>query len=206
MNKSMVGTCKRLRYVYEPLFFVEKIMETLPIDELNNLKAYLDLTFEKGEITLSEVLDDVLDVLVLGWASGLEYASSVLGGTYLDYSDLQKALDLKIEDKTYKDRVREHFENLDVDGIIRVADTESHRLYNEAVFESAKASGKNVYKTWETMMDDRVRETHSYIEGVSVPIDERFYTSDGDSARYPGDFELAQNNVNCRCYLTLQVN
>lgn len=181
-------------------------METLPIDELNNLKAYLDLTFEKGEITLSEVLDDVLDVLVLGWANGLEYASSVLGSTYLDYSDLQKALDLKIEDKTYKDRVREHFENLDVDGIIRVADTESHRLYNEAVFESAKASGKNVYKTWETMMDDRVRETHSYIEGVSVPIDERFYTSDGDSARYPGDFELAQNNVGCRCHLTLQVN
>jgi hypothetical protein len=202
----MVGTCKRLRYVYESLFFVEKIMETLPIDELNNLKAYLDLTFEKGEITLSEVLDDVLDVLVLGWANGLEYASSVLGSTYLDYSDLQKALDLKIEDKTYKDRVREHFEDLDVDGIIRVADTESHRLYNEAVFESAKASGKNVYKTWETMMDDRVRETHSYIEGVSVPIDERFYTSDGDSALYPGNFELAQNNVNCRCYLTLQVN
>ena len=203
----MVGTCREPEGAfYESLFFVEKIMETLPIDELNNLKAYLSLAFERGEITLSEVMDEVLDILIIGWANGLDYASDVLGDSYLDYSDLQKALDLKIEDKTYKDRVREHFENLDIDGIVRVADTESHRLYNEAVFESAKASGKNVYKTWETMMDDRVRETHSYIEGVSVPIDERFYTSDGDSARYPGDFELAQNNVGCRCVLTLQVN
>jgi len=177
----------------------------LPIDELNNLRAYLTLAFDRGDITLSEVEDEVLDILIIGWANGLEYASDVLGSSYLDYGDLQKALDLKIDDKTYRDRVREHFENLDVDGIIRVADTESHRLYNEAVYESAKASGKNVLKTWVTMEDDRVRETHSFIEGVSVPLEERFYTSDGDSARYPGDFDLAQNNVNCRCEISLQV-
>lgn len=180
-------------------------METLPIDELNNLKAYLDLTFEKGEITLSEVLDDVLDVLVLGWANGLEYASSVLGNTYLDYSDLQKALDLKIEDKTYKDRVREHFENLDVDGIIRVADTESHRLYNEAVFESAKASGKNVYKTWVTMGDDKVRDPHVLLDGVTIPLDELFYT-DGVGAKAPGMFGVPELDINCRCVLEIQVN
>lgn len=180
-------------------------METLPIDELNNLKSYLSLAMERGDITANEVEDEVLDILIIGWANGLDYASGVLGNSYLDYGDLQKALDKKIDDKTYKDRVREHFENLDIDGIIRVADTESHRLYNEAVFESARKSGKNVYKTWETMEDDKVRETHDYLEGVSVPLDERFYTFDGDSALYPGDFNTAENNCNCRCGITLSV-
>ena len=176
-------------------------MDTLPLDELNNLKSYLIQT--EGRVTLDEVLDDVLDVLIVGWANGLEYASSVLGDSYLDYTDLQNALEFRIDDKTYADRVKEHFLDADFEGILRVADTESHRLYNEAVYESAKKSGKEVYKTWETMKDDRVRETHDYLEGVTVPLNERFYTIDGDSARYPGDFSLASNDVNCRCILSL---
>ena len=176
-------------------------MDTLPLDEINNLKAYLVQT--EGRVTLSEVLDDVLDVLIVGWANGLEYAASVLGESKLTYSDLQSALDKKIDDKTYRDRVREHFENADLEGVVLVADTESHRLYNEAVYESAKRSGKAVFKTWETMEDDRVRESHVMLEGVKVPLDERFYSVSGDSALYPGGFETAEENCNCRCYLTL---
>lgn len=52
------------------------------------------------------------------------------------------------------------------------------------------------------MEDDKVRDTHDYLEGMSVGIDEEFYTYDGDHALYPGGFENAQNNVNCRCFLT----
>jgi uncharacterized protein with gpF-like domain len=54
-------------------------------------------------------------------------------------------------------------------------------------------------KRWRTMNDDRVRDTHDYLEGMVVPFSERFYSYDGDSAEYPGGFALPENNINCRC-------
>ena len=51
------------------------------------------------------------------------------------------------------------------------------------------------------MADEKVRDTHQYLELMTVDIDEDFYTYDGDHASAPGMFELAQNNVNCRCEL-----
>lgn len=62
-----------------------------------------------------------------------------------------------------------------------------------------------VEKVWATMEDERVRETHSFLDGVGVPLDTLFFTIDGDSARYPGDFTKAENNTNCRCTLTYRV-
>lgn len=59
----------------------------------------------------------------------------------------------------------------------------------------------NVFKKWRTMKDDRVRETHWYIDDWEVPMDGTFVTIDGDTARFPGDFSLPENNVNCRCTL-----
>lgn len=58
-------------------------------------------------------------------------------------------------------------------------------------------------KQWRTMEDERVRDTHTYLDGVKTAADERFYTYDGDSARFPGDFSTAQNNVNCRCWIDI---
>jgi hypothetical protein len=49
------------------------------------------------------------------------------------------------------------------------------------------------------MQDDRVRDTHDYLEGMVVPFSSRFYTYDGDSADYPGGFTLPENNIGCRC-------
>ena len=58
-------------------------------------------------------------------------------------------------------------------------------------------------KQWRTMEDERVRDTHVYLDGVKAASDERFYTYDGDSARFPGDFSKAQNNINCRCWIDI---
>lgn len=87
----------------------------------------------------------------------------------------------------------------DLYDIFRVAETEGHRAFGEAEYLTAKKGGATS-KTWITMEDDRVRSTHEYIDRLEVGIDDRFVTWDGDSALYPGDFGLAENNVNCRCY------
>ena len=62
-----------------------------------------------------------------------------------------------------------------------------------------------VEKVWATMEDERVRETHNFLDGVGVPLGTLFVAIDGDSARYPGDFAKAENNTNCRCTLTYRV-
>ena len=86
------------------------------------------------------------------------------------------------------------------EAITRIAETEMHRIANTAALDTAKYAGAKS-KTWVTMLDDKVRDTHDYLEGETVDIDEDFYTYDGDHASAPGLFELAENNVNCRCEL-----
>ena len=113
-----------------------------------------------------------------------------------------------IAGETFEQRVDRRLRDgtLTKDTLERIIDTDYHRCeetgaYNTAV-NYAEENGRTPYKVWRTMLDDRVRDTHWYIEGVEVPMDERFYTFDGDSARFPGDFELVENNANCRCWLS----
>lgn len=85
-----------------------------------------------------------------------------------------------------------------------VAETETHRAINTGGLDGAQEyadthRGQTVFKEWRTMLDDRVRDTHDFLEGAKVPLNARFYTFDGDSARFPGDFVLPQNNCGCRC-------
>ena len=95
----------------------------------------------------------------------------------------------------------------DVEAIKRVVDTEYHRMANAGAYDTAVAinkTGKTIYKRWDTMLDEKVRSTHLYLEGDRVPLDRAFFTFDGDSAMYPGGFTLASNNVNCRCGLSYE--
>lgn len=89
-------------------------------------------------------------------------------------------------------------------------ESEYHRVFNDASSDTAKKIekklGKKGTKTWATMRDDRVRDTHEYLEGQTVSIDEKFYTFDGDSAYAPGGFSTAENNANCRCVLKFNFN
>lgn len=180
----------------------------LPIDELNVFKEYLTKVFN-GEIEIEdplEIIDTLEDLLVMAYVYG-DYAANEDLGTDIkpDVDLMEKSLNKKIADKTWKDRVYEYLEQEEaINEIMRVADTECHRIYNEALFDTAIISGLPVNKRWVTMMDNLVRETHDYLEGVSVRLDERFYTLDGDSALCPGGFDRPDNNVNCRCEMVLE--
>lgn len=95
--------------------------------------------------------------------------------------------------------------NIDVSAIQRVVETEYHRMYNTGAWDYANSfqekTGRTMYKRWETMLDDKVRDTHIYLQSDAVPLDEAFFTFDGDSAMYPGGFTLAENNCGCRCWV-----
>ena len=91
--------------------------------------------------------------------------------------------------------------------LVALVESEYHRVYNAAEQDGAtdyvNNDGFGVTKNWITVKDADVRETHKYLEGQSVALEEEFFTFDGDHAPYPGKFTRAENNVNCRCIVRL---
>lgn len=185
----------------------------LPIDELNVLGEYIDTLAEddsnqlRKDIDVDYLIDTVLDVLIMSYVFGIDSANEDIGTNLTPNEDnMRKSIYKKIDNKDFQDRIRQYCQDGGTtDDIKRIADTETHRNYNQGQYDTAKSSNLNITKYWVTMLDEKVRDTHVFLEGVGKPLDEMFYTYDGDSALTPGGFETAQNNVNCRCELTFVV-
>lgn len=176
-------------------------MRILPIDEINNLKSkYQSDDTPITEYELDDIIDDLLDIFLLAVANGTISINEQFGTDYRPTAaQIEKTIYEKIDGVTWEDRVRTWYENGGTAAdIIRIAETESHRIGNETAYEAAKAVGAKS-KIWLTMLDDKVRDTHEFLESVSVGIEDDFYSYDGDHAPYPGAFGKAENNVGCRC-------
>jgi len=184
----------------------------MPFDELNALRyslvygQYTDADGKRRYVsTYADLEDEFEDILILSYILGNKAAGEMLGiEPTVDVDAMEKAVNKKIADKTWRERLREQLDGGGtVEDIMRIAETESHRDTNEAIYDMARASGMELYKTWQTMGDDRVREAHEEIQGQTVPFDDVFVTWDGHEARFPGDFDDAELNVNCRCWLSV---
>lgn len=177
-------------------------MNLMPFDELELLRAKLE---SKKQIDAEDTIDEIMDLLIVAYLNGNKDANeSLLTEVEPDIAKFQEQAYREYDGKNFIDRVSEYAEQGDVESIMRVAETETARLYNSGVYDTAVDSGLTVYKRWNTQMDERVRETHFYLEGQRIPLEAEFYTFDGDHAQAPLMFTLAENNVNCRCYLTVE--
>ena len=142
----------------------------------------------------------------------------------IDVDDMEKSVFKDIAGKDWEQRVSEYYDSDSgtVDDVIRVVDTDMNRIYNDSVLDVGEKANAGrvewsnddlpapdtkdrVMKTWQTVLDDRVRDQHSYLEGMTIPVGRRFYTYTGESARYPGDFSDPNNNCNCRCAISLSM-
>ena len=193
-------------------------MNLMPYDELNKFKAMVT-EYKTAPLTLSEkekLRDDIWDyiefLLIEAYSYGNVQALDDLGLLDKDPKDIinvevmMRVINTPVADKTYQDRIREYLDddNSTVEDFQRVAETDATRVYNAGVVDGGKNSGvSGVMKQWVTMEDEKVRDTHEYLADMIVPIDSDFYTYDGDHARAPGLFTLPENNINCRCTLTL---
>lgn len=166
------------------------------IDELNIITEQL-LSSDKK--TAKKRFEDILiDAYIEGFAS----AAYMLGvDISLDYEIASDIVNQSYDGQSIADKFTNYLETADETSLNRLVESEFHRAYNAGALNGAQQSGKNVTKTWVTVLDDRVRETHSYLEGVTAPLDGYFHTFDGDKALAPGLFESASNNANCRCIL-----
>lgn len=190
----------------------------MPFDELNVFKGMVTeyktepLTNFEREQKREDILDYIEWLLIESYVYGNVQAMNDLGILDRDPADLvnedrlREVVDKPVADKTYHDRITEYLDddNSTVEDFMRVAETDSTRIYNTGVVDGGKASGvKGVMKQWVTMDDDRVRSTHEYLQSMTVPFEDDFYTYDGDHASAPGLFTLPENNIGCRCYINL---
>ena len=151
----------------------------------------------------SEIEDDILSILIEAYLLGVGHASQMMNREVsVSTTKMQNVIYREIDGKTFVERAAEHIAVGDLRGLETLAESEFHRVYNQSVEDGVRDTGRsNVTKTWVTVRDDRVRETHEYLEGMTIPVNEEFFTFDGDHASAPGGFQNAQNNVNCRCIL-----
>ena len=185
-------------------------MNILPIDELNVFEATLNARYADGKLTeelLDTTIDEMLDLFLLAYASGVTAANNDLGTEKKpSRDDADSAVNAEIAGKTWRERVKEWTDKSGTPyDLARIAETDMTRIYNTAVLDTVKANGaeNTTYKRWNTMLDDRVRDTHSPLQGVTVPYDADFYSWDGDHAKAPGLFSKPENNISCRCTVEL---
>lgn len=84
-----------------------------------------------------------------------------------------------------------------------IQEVESNRVKEEARADAAKAEEEyNIIKTktWKTVLDPAVRDTHMSLHDVEIPIDEVFETANG-TAMHPHGFGIPSEDINCRCRL-----
>ena len=194
--------------------FLFEMKTAKPIfDELNILNERIAADFnlepEQRKEHKQDRIDEILDMLIMAYVFGTEDADEQLLVTEsVVTEEMYASIWSDIAGKDWEQRVSEYYDDpkATAEDIKRVVETDTNRIYSDAVQNVGEKTAKRgipVTKTWETMLDDKVRLHHELLQSVTIPINERFISLDGDTARYPGDFTNPENNINCRCFLTL---
>lgn len=86
--------------------------------------------------------------------------------------------------------------------IERILRTETTRLSNLGAYTNAieaEKQGIEQIKEWLSTLDARTRNTHQSLDGQKRKIDQKFESSSGAKALFPGQFDKAKEDINCRC-------
>lgn len=182
-------------------------MTFFPWDEINALENKAEEAKKRAETegfdrVVADYIDEVTDLFEMDYMYGVQDTSQQLGVSIdPDFNEVTAALEKKFDGKGYKDRIREYFQNGNSYDIARVVATDAHRIYNTAMYDAAKRGGATG-KTWNCMMLPTSRDSHVYLNGVTVPLDAEFYSYKGGSTYYPGQWGIAEEDCNCLCWLT----
>ena len=84
-----------------------------------------------------------------------------------------------------------------------MSEDQANVIYSMSEFGDALYDGM-AFKTWETIGDNRVRNSHLEVEGMTIPIEEPFML-EGGLVQFPGDDSLGADSseiIGCRCSLS----
>lgn len=123
----------------------------------------------------------------------------------LQYMDIDKYIEDYIQNFSEEtvDVTLRHIDEpfyLSDDRSLLISENESNSIFNYQEFSEAIKKGKT-RKRWITERDNKVRETHAEVNGITIPINEPFVV--GNSLMmFPKDMSLnaeMQQITNCRC-------
>ena len=193
-------------------------MDLMPFDEINKFKEFVAEyksvpahTPEQKRRFRDDLWEYIEFLLIEAYEYGNVQARADLGllddeKTYLNPEKMREAVNRSVAGKTAFQRMTEYADDDEstVEDFTRVAETDTTRVYNESVLDTAAETGiPGIKKQWHTMEDDRVRDPHAYLDGMIVPYSQKFFSYDGDSALAPGGFSNPALNINCRCNISL---
>lgn len=176
-------------------------IEAFPYDSVDFILDLLaSIVITDVEQYLAEEYDEAFKTGVDGWLD-----------TEPDETVRREAIYAEVDGKTFADRITEYAAGgLEVfeAKVLNLAETDGHRVRSCGLLDAGAEltdAGLTVTKTWRGVMDERERDPHVALEGVTVPYDGNFEIG-GFKAPAPGLFGVAELDCNCRCVLILGVS
>lgn len=166
----------------------------------NGTKDIVELV--KGRSLIPIVKDEVIQKALTNNISGLKWTKRI--GLHRDYAVMkirETVAQGLHQGETYKTMAKRLNESLSKQVVnpMRIIRTESHRVFSEARKDSLDKANIKMTKQWITSRDERVRSTHSPMDGVIIPYKEDFELPDGARGFAPGQIGSPQHDINCRC-------
>lgn len=141
--------------------------------------------------------------------AGLKWAERTRFHRNGTIAEVQKVVKEGIDTgQTYTEMAKHLTKRLDGEVLkpIRIVRTETQRVENTAKMEAyydLEKQGILLKKRWLSARDERTRDAHAELDGVTLALDENFISSLGGVGLGPGMMGTAQDDINCRCLLTM---
>ena len=186
------------------LAVVHEIVRSIEEDaaRYDSIDFLIDLLYSTVVYTVEDYLADEYDTAFQENMNGL-YDEP-------DEATRREVIYAAVDGKNFAERIMEYaaagLEGFETK-LAGLVSTDGHRVRSEgalAAGESLQSVGLTVTKTWRGVMDEKEREAHVNLEGVTVPYD-GFFEIDGYTAPAPGLFGVAELDCNCRCELEIRV-
>lgn len=190
----------------ESILPIEEYFESMDLTELEKKKRK-NFAYEVEDVIL--YIFSLFSVMKQYNSINREFIISQLKERYseivLQYMDIDKYLDDYIANFSQEtvDVTLRHIDEpfyLSNDRNLLIATNEGNSVFNYQEYSDAVKAGKK-RKRWVTERDDKVRETHAEVNGLTIPIKEPFVV--GNSLMmFPKDRSLnaeMEQIANCRC-------
>lgn len=179
---------------------IESYIETFPYDANEFVLDLLaSVVTSDVEEYLAEQYDESFRVGLDGWLD-----------IDPDETARHEAVYADVGGKTFADRIKEYaalsLEEFEAKVLI-LAETDGHRVRSCGTMDAGTeliGAGLSVVKTWRGVLDQKERDAHVELEGVTIPHDAEFEIN-GYHAPAPGLFGNAELDCGCRCRLALSV-
>lgn len=176
--------------------------------------AWAAETDSLSKLAYSTVTPEVVTAMIENPIAGLTLSQTLeknrINIVYKIQQEITQGLVKGESYKTMATRLKESIE-VDASKAMRIVRTEAHRVSESGKLDSASHANKNgviMKKTWNSVGDERVRNTskanHKKLNDISLPVDDDFEQGRG-KGKGPGMMGAPEHDIHDRCFLTYSI-